>query len=396
MPGLVVGLGAEGTNFKDVPGIVITHSPATSGLYIGSPSLAILTNGDYVASHDFFGPNSGEFQEARTILFSSADQGKTWKKLSEVHGAFWSSLFLNQGFLYLLGPNAHHGKIVIRRSIDGGRTWTTPTDSHSGLLREDAEYHCAPVPVLEHQGRIWRAFEQRNPPNGWGATYCAGVLSAPVDAELLDAGSWTASNFLPSNKSWNNGDMGGWLEGNVVATREGQLFDILRVETKAYPEKAALVHISPDGKTASFDPTNGFISFPGGAKKFTIRYDAKSDYYWSLATVVPAKLQTSARPAAIRNSLALTRSKDLNHWTVRCVLIHHPDSAKHGFQYADWLFHDNDLLALVRTSFDDSQGGAHNYHDANFLTFHRWNNFRQLAQRESVLESELPQREAAQ
>jgi hypothetical protein len=49
-----------------VPGVVIDHVPATSGLYIGSPSLAILPKGDYVASHDFFGPKSGEFKSARS------------------------------------------------------------------------------------------------------------------------------------------------------------------------------------------------------------------------------------------------------------------------------------------------------------------------------------------
>src|SRR5512138_3152415 len=41
-----------------VPGVVIDHRPASSGLYIGSPSLVVLTNGDYLASHDLFGPKS--------------------------------------------------------------------------------------------------------------------------------------------------------------------------------------------------------------------------------------------------------------------------------------------------------------------------------------------------
>ena len=34
------------------PGTVIHHSPAASGLYIGSPSICILPNGDYLATHD--------------------------------------------------------------------------------------------------------------------------------------------------------------------------------------------------------------------------------------------------------------------------------------------------------------------------------------------------------
>ncbi len=67
-----------------VPGVVIDHVPASSGLYVGSPSIAVLPGGGYVASHDFFGPKSGEFKSARTAVFGSADRGKTWKKLSEV------------------------------------------------------------------------------------------------------------------------------------------------------------------------------------------------------------------------------------------------------------------------------------------------------------------------
>jgi hypothetical protein len=357
---------------------VISHSPASSGLYIGSPSIAVLTNGDYVASHDFFGPKSQEFERATSLIFRSSDRGTNWVKVSEIKGAFWSSLFVHRGVLYLFGPDSHHGNIYIRKSLDGGNTWTSPDDSRSGLLRGEGQYHCAPMPVIEHAGRLWRAFEHRDPPKGWGSTYGAGVLSAPVDADLLQATNWISSNFLPSSNTWNHADMGGWLEGNAVVTKDGRLLDILRVETRGYPEKAALVNISADGKTASFDPATGFIDFPGGAKKFAIRYDHKSDRYWSLATIVLEQHQKAGRPAAIRNCLALTSSKDLRNWTVRSQLLYHADVLKHGFQYPDWLFDGDDMISVVRTAYDDGQGGAHDKHDANFLTFHRWRNFRQL------------------
>src|SRR5512137_2008072 len=75
--------------FDLVPGVVIDHSPAASGLYIGSPSLAVLTNGDYAASHDFFGPKSGEHQLARSAVFRSSDRGLGWRKVAEIQGAFW-------------------------------------------------------------------------------------------------------------------------------------------------------------------------------------------------------------------------------------------------------------------------------------------------------------------
>ena len=60
------------------------------------------------------------------------------------------------------------------------------------------------------------------------------------------------------------------------------------------------------------------------------------------------------------------------------MILEHPDPEKHGFQYLDWLIEGNDIVFVCRTAFDDESGGAHNYHDANFLTFHRIPNFRNL------------------
>jgi hypothetical protein len=366
-----------------VPGVVIDHSPATSGIYIGSPSLAVLTNGDYVASHDEFGPKSTEHSRAVSHIFQSQDRGAHWKKIATIDGAFWSTLFTHRGALYLIGPDKHHGNVLIRRSTDGGVTWTSPTNAATGLLRGDGEYHCAPMPVIEHAGRLWRAMEHREPPIAWGINYRAGILSVPVDADLLNATNWTSSNFLPSDRAWNGGDMGAWLEGNAVVTPAGEMVDILRVQTRSPDEKAAIVHISPDGKTASFDPATGFISFPGGAKKFAIRYDPQTNRYWSLASIVPDHFRAN-NPGSIRNTLALTCSSDLLKWEVRCILLQHPDVAKHGFQYVDWLFDGEDIIAACRTAFDDEHGGAHNAHDADFLTFHRFANFRRLSMADSL------------
>jgi hypothetical protein len=366
-----------------VPGVVIDHSPVSSGIYIGSPSLAVLTNGDYVASHDEFGPKSTEHRRAISHIFQSHDRGASWKKVSTIDGAFWSTLFVHRGALYLLGPDKHHGNVLIRRSSDGGVTWTSPTNSATGLLRGEGEYHCAPMPVIEHAGRLWRAMEWRNPPIGWGTNYRAGMLCVPVDADLLNAASWTYSNFLPSSRAWNGSDMGAWLEGNAVVTPAAELVDVLRVQTKSPEEKAAIVHISPDGKTALFDPATGFINFPGGAKKFTIRFDPQTKRYWSLASIVIDR-HRAADPGHIRNTLALTCSPDLLKWEVRCILLHHPDTTKHGFQYVDWQFDGEDIIAACRTAFDDGQGNAHSAHDANFLTFHRFANFRRLTTADSV------------
>jgi len=345
-------------------------------MFIGSPSIAVLPGGEYLASHDFFGPESNERECATTVVFRSSDRGATWSETARLQCLFWPKLFVHCESAYLLGVDKHHGRIVIRRSRDGGTTWTQPRSATTGLLTPEGMYHTAPMPVIEHRGRLWRAFEDATGGTRWGERYRAGMLSVPVDADLLDAKNWMFSNFLPRAPTWLGGAFGGWLEGNAVVTRDGRIVNVLRVDVPHCPERAAVIDISPDGRNASFDPETGFIEFPGGAKKFTIRFDPRSDLYWSIASIIPERYREADRPARIRNTLALTCSPDLRKWSVHRVLLSHPDVARHGFQYVDWLFDGDDLIAVCRTAFDDGLGGAHNNHDANFLTFHRIRNFR--------------------
>ena len=134
------------------------YIPAATKTYIGSPSVCILPDGNYVASHDHFGPGSTEHQQALTSVFRSSDKGKTWEKVSEIYGQFWSNLFYHQDALYIMGTWKHHGNLIIRRSDNGGTTWSEPADLYSGILRE-GEYHTAPMPMVIHNDRIWRAVE---------------------------------------------------------------------------------------------------------------------------------------------------------------------------------------------------------------------------------------------
>jgi hypothetical protein len=376
---------AQKADYSQVPGVVIDHSPAASGRYIGSPSIAILPDGAYAASHDFFGPKSTEHGSAVSAVFRSEDRGRSWQKAATIKGAFWSNLFVHDGHLYLLGVTRHHGPIVIRRSDDGGRTWTQPADSESGLLTAEGEYHTGPMPMLTHRGRLWRAVEDAGGGRRWGSRYRPMVISAPVEADLLKAASWTMSNYVENDSQWLDGRFLGFLEGNAVATPEGEVVDILRVNGDV-GGTAAVVRIGEEGKKARFDPEAGFIEFPGGAKKFTIRYDPVSQAYWAL--VNPVMAPTRRNPAGVRNTLALARSKDLKEWELRCILLHHPDVVRHAFQYPDWQFDGDDLIAAIRTAYDDGLGGAHNAHDANYLTVHRFADFRELTMADSVIDPE--------
>jgi hypothetical protein len=370
---------------SSVPGVIVDYSPAYSGIYVGSPSIAVLPSGDYVASHDQFGPKSTEHERAITRVFRSADQGKTWTHLADIHGQFWSTLFVHRDELYIIGAIAHYSHTIIRRSTDGGRTWTEPKDGQSGLLLE-GRYHCAPVPLVVHNGQLWRAMEDTTNPRRWGLPFRAFMMSAPVEADLLDAANWTFTNRLAGDESWLDGKFNGWLEGNAVVTPDGQVLDILRVDT---PEGgvAAIVNISDDGRSATFDAETGFIDFPGAAKKFTIRYDAETERYWSLVSMAGPK-HRGPRAGSVRNTLALISSSDLRNWRLNCILLYHPDVRKHGFQYPDWQFDGEDIIAAIRTAYDDGVGGAHSAHDANYLTFHRFAGFRQLTLADSVVAPE--------
>ena len=341
------------------PGVVIDHELAETGRYIGSPAIAILPNGDYVASHDFFGPKSGQSVSATTRIFKSTDRGNTWRQSAEMKDQFWSNLFVHRGQAYLMGTTYEYGRIVIRRSADGEK-WSEP-----GYLTSETGYHTAPVPVVEKGGRLWRAMEY-HPPGPWGS-FQAFLMSAKSGSNLLDAASWSMTERLayPSNSTEGKT----WLEGNAVVGPKGGILDILRVDNI---EKAAIV--SRQGNRLRFQK---LVAFPGGAKKFAIRHDRKSRAYWTLSNPALPEYPLSARnPASVRNTLVLMKSNDLEHWTTVRTILSHPDPEKHAFQYVDWQFDGEDIVAVSRTAFDDEGGGVGRAHDANFLTFHRVRQFR--------------------
>ena len=370
----------------EVPGQEIFHIPAKTGKYVGSPGITTLPDGTYLAKCDLFGPRSNEYFKATSLLFASTDKGKTWEQTAEVKELFWASIFCHHEQVYMLGTTRCMGYTVIIKSKDGARTWSSPLDEKTGLLIKDWS-HTAPVPVALHNGRIWRAMEQTNGPFPWNRRFSAFMMSAPEDADLLRSENWTFSNRLSFHAAWLKQSSPAicdwpkmWLEGNAVVSPEGQILDILRIDQCGPQELAAVVRISENGTKASFNPQEGLVPFPGGAKKFTIRYDPLSGRYWSITNAVPEKYKGMEDPFKLRNTQMLISSKDLKNWTMHKTILHHPDCKKHAFQYVDWVFEKDDIIAVSRTAYDDALGGANDFHDANFLTFHRIENFRQAAQ----------------
>jgi hypothetical protein len=389
------------------PGVVVATSPNPEHNFVGSPSILILPDGSYLVSHDFFGRKTDPGAKAllhSSRVFASRDKGRTWTQLAHLRDQFWSTLFYHNGAVWLLGANREYGEIVIRKSTDGGRTWTTPADARSGLLTERGgrEFHCAPVPVVIHDGRIWRAFEDYTggPEQKWSGDYFGAlVISAPVEADLLDAKSWTPTRRVAFKPAWLPGPRNGWLEGNVVPGPGGRLVEIMRLNddppapaAKDFPhtgsaagiprfETAALLEVK-DETTLTFDPKTGFIHFPGGITKFTIRHDPRTNRYWSLVNKItnPRPGYTGRNhPRVQRNVIMLTSSPDLRNWTEHSVILRWGEGReltsrdKFGFQYLDWQFDGDDLIAVSRTAWD-----AYNIHNSNCVTFHRVKDFRTL------------------
>ncbi|MEM7734290.1 MAG: sialidase family protein [Deinococcota bacterium] len=366
----------------------IKYQPETTKTYLGSPSILRLPDGVLLATHDYFGrgcPRTHEGEEGLTSVYRSEDNGASWLNITHIMYAFWGNLFWHQGSVYWLGISQQYGSVLIRRSDDGGFTWTHPKDEHSGLLfkggcyHDAPNYHCAPMPMLINNGRLYRAIEDCDPCD-WGKGFKACVISAPVDGNLLEAKTWTMSNKLAFDPSWVPADWGslenpGWLEGNVVETPSGELWDILRFNSKPLVDKAAIVEIHDEGKRVSFKD-NGLINFPGGMSKFSIRRDPETHIYLTLTNNNTDPSWTNQR-----NVLSLYASDDLLSWRhVKTLLedesgLSYDDSMRlTGFQYVDWQFDGRDLIYMVRAAYR----GAVRYHDSNRMLYCVLENFGEL------------------
>ncbi|WP_199118605.1 T9SS type A sorting domain-containing protein [Pedobacter sp. ASV28] len=370
------------------PGTVIAQSPTPLTRTYASPSIVVLPDGTYVVSHDYTGTVSS--------IYRSTDNGVTWNFTTQVPNCHWATLFVHNNALYLMGTAKSFGNIVIYKSVDGGFSWTTASSSTTGLLFA-GRYHTGPVPVVVHNGRIWRAYEESPDPDN-ERDFHAFVLSAPANADLLDAANWTKSNIMRFDESWLNAKRPNWFEGNIVVTPNGDVIDFMRLETwqavgggmpittggatglQRY-EVAAKIAVSADGSTISFNNTAAeYAHFPGSESKFTIRYDATSGKYWTIVSkisVFTSTWETYNLPSHQRNVLALYSSSDLVNWEHKYDIIKWNEGYPvktwdvFGFQYADWQFQGNDIVAVSRTAWYGER-----YHNANLITFHRIANFR--------------------
>lgn len=363
-----------------VPGIVVNYihpedyTYGFSGRSPASPSIVRLEDGVLLASHDIYWGNEGQ---NTSVICRSEDDGATWAFVNFLYPCFWGKLFLHRSRLYMLATSTEYGALLIGRSDDGGATWSEPTVIIPAGSREAGGPHKAPMPVIEYKGRLWTAIDYGSWTTG---SHASGLISAPADADLLDPASWTTMPFLKYDVNWpgsvGGGNLAGLLEGNAVVKPDGTLVNLLRYQTNGgTPNYGRAIMLYADTDHPERSLTFGkVIDFHGNLSKFTVYWDAQSSKYWSLVNRVtnPSISQ--------RNILTLVHSEDLEHWHITADILDYEhngwpeDCKKVGFQYVDWLFNGDDILVASRTAIN----GAHNFHNANYITFHRIENFRSI------------------
>lgn len=369
----------------EVPGTTVNYlhpyddAFAFSGRYLCSPSIVQMPSGRLVVSMDVYGPRHAQ---NLTFLYKSDDGGATWQYLCDLFPCFWGKLFVHRDRLYMLSVTAEYGELQVGYSPDEGAHWIKPVTLFPGCgIRDEKGMHQAPTPVIEYRGRIWSAVDYGSWEKGGHAS---ALVSCDATTDLMNPADWTCSQFVPFDPRWPGavaGSRWGCLEGNAVVGPDGTLYDMLRYQISSVfddrgPEggvthgKALLLRLDPDQpeKPLTFGQ---FVDLNGGMSKFVVKRDPVTQTYVSLVNEV-----LDATTPAQRNVLTLAASDDLISWhLVRRVLNgsdQSPDEV--GFQYVDFVFSGDDILFASRTAFNH----AHNFHDSNFITFHRIPAFRQL------------------
>lgn len=340
-----------------------------SGRYLCSPSLVRHPDGYLLASMDLF---AGGAPQNLTLIYRSDDDGATWHYVSELMPCFWGRMFIHGGALYMLACSTEYGDLLIGRSDDGGRTFGAPTVLLRGSGRVNVPgVHKNPQPPVIYGDRIWETLE-------WGAWACGGhavmVMSAPVGSDLLDPASWLFSEPVPYDSGWEGvpaGPSAGNIEGTLTVDPSGALINIMRYDMRRQRPnygKALIYTVNADEPEAPVAFSRA-MDFPANHSKFEVQHDAQSGVYLSIASRI-----TSFEDAYSRNLLSLMYSRDLVTWRVACDLLDFRDQDPQmvGFQYVDFTIEGDDILYLSRTALNR----AHNFHDANYSTFHRLKDFR--------------------
>ena len=340
-----------------------------SGRYLCSPSLVRHPDGFLLASMDLF---AGAHPQNLTLIFRSDDNGETWHYVSELRPCFWGKMFIHNGGLYMLSCSTEYGDLLIGKSIDGGKTFSAPVCLLRGSngKNDNDGIHKNPQNIFVHNGRLYNTLE-------WGSwankeySHAAMVMSCNLNDDLLIPKNWSFTpprkfdpDFAPEVSHLPHRTM--TIEGTLVTDRKNRLLNVMRFGG----DRCVLAYeVNTQNPEAMLEYSH-CITFPANLSKFMIKYDAVSKKYYSIVSRLHETINTC------RNLLSLMASDDLENWYVIADLLDYSnqDPEKIGFQYVDFEMEGEDLIFLCRTAMNN----AHNFHDSNYSTFHRIQNFRKI------------------
>jgi hypothetical protein len=361
---------AWGQDLDELGGVVIAQLPTGGGVksFIGSPSIAIMEDGTYLASHDIF----GEEDLYETRVFRSTDKGQSWTGVSTIPHLTWATLFTHGGLVYIMGES-REGNNVVRESVDQGNSWGAVH-----VIGGNGTANGTPSPPVIHNDRIWFAASGR------------GAMTAALSESVLDPAAWKYTGKVDTSTEWLNGTFTYWTEGQIVASPHTGVVVLPKTHGLPY---TGLIRVSyhsvtgEDGEAkAEFDPDTGFARLPGAEKKFACVYDAVSEKFYALTSPVLSVHLNDPRwpPELIRNAGAVFSSTDLKTWRVEKIVLYSPNIDYEAFQYFNFVIDGDDLAVVSRTALRVGFKRPPRGHDSNILSFYRIKNFRQLS-REQVL-----------
>lgn len=322
-----------------------------------------------------------------TYIISSFNGGANWKIISQL--PFYSAVpWIFKNSLYLLamreGTEYRNDNFYILRSRDNGKTWSDPVLLFSGHF-----WNCHTGMVVKDNTLYWAiddlGLKQKRGPR---ALACD-LLKDPMEPE-----SWRMSDpvpFVGIPKLLINQDYSkyssSYLEPNVVNVY-GKLRMILTVKPASQTTSGLCAVLDIKDLGDKLDLT--FVQYhprPGGQLKFCIIWDEVSGLFWSTANIIVDSQNTfewwgngnnhdtytSPVGGNDRRFLMLFYGLDgLNWFPAGCIA--RARKISQSFMYATLVVDGNDLAIISRSSIN-----APDQHDADYATFHRIKNFRDLA-----------------
>lgn len=381
--------GGAPPGLSNVPGSVVYWRSSPSNRFFGSnriyttsPSIVVLSNGDYLISFNLFGGSLSPSAEdsGTTLLFRSTDRGATWAELpsSPMMDMKRGSLFVQGDDVFIYGYRAAPGEVIIRRSSNGGETWTPATQLTTNT-RGGSPHN--PVFWTDESGqeRLWAAIG--------GSRLLSGRTT-----DLLNASNWSSEGSSGNRMDAEQPDFGTGVsievasEAQIVGSPQTGVVVMPKVQmagvSAPYFSYTLLYRRAPGSnrevQDAGFDE---WVALPGADKKFAASYDPVSGRFYVLSNpVLPVDYEHNEPWNLIRNTAALISSEDLLHWDVEQIFLYSPNVAYEAFQYLNFDIEGDDMLVVSRTAFDIGlTPRPPRGHDSNLITFHRIENFRELA-----------------